>query len=1192
LQNKWKPDDKGRDWLGGIFHLYPFLQLLEKVFPSFRLLHKYGQVKFTDTDMADSLSETPKADSKRGYRRFLGGFLHPRGNHFVGLLVDREKKTAEYFNNFGESRDCYRLPEQIRTILEASGVVDKVLEARMTHQTGGIECVVYVCFYLKERLLNATYGEPWGSSFEDFEKVRVPDESMAVERKRLFVRIGDQAPMPPPPRSPGEIRRADKEMKQGRRRDRSEDSGAKRLKSAGAASGPASTGAESSKGKEKVAEPDWDDIPYNPVPVPPLSARGTIEVGATSGAANTGAAKGATETTGTGATNGTASTGAARGTTEIGATSGAANTPAAKAATETTGTAGTAAAYGAANTGAAKGTGPTNAIIGAANGTTEIGTTSGAANTGTGATNGAANTGATNGTGSTGAATGTIEIGATNGAANTGAAKGATETTGDAATDEAPSTPEATEQSSKRAAPGITKYKVPSLAWIRAHKYRREDTPRKRPRPNGGYWDHQYFGPSSDEKTVRKFVSWDTLVKDFRARGIPLTCSVIDSAEFEQLQKDAKKRNKSLKKYLTEEGDWPSPEYLEQVTKMYKVAREQWPHPQELPLGWLRVLEEQQKQQALGDANMQPGILPAEGAVATTGVTGTGATTGATGTGVAEGATVNGATNGAASTGAGEGATGTGATTGATGTSVAEGATVNGATNGAASPGAGEGATGTGATTGATGTSVAEGATVNGATGAASTGAGEGATGTGATTGVTGTGATTGATGNGVAEGATVNGATNGAASTGAGEGATGTGATTGATGTGVAEGATVNGATGAASTGAGEGATGTGATTGATGTSVAEGATVNGATGAASTGAGEGATGTRATTGAASTGAAERATEAVWAIGAASTRSAKRATGNGATIGATSIGARKGGSGAEPSASTTEGEDGDTTELLAGLQTTDSEHEEDDAHYTGVEVDTSDNESVTEGAGDEAGGALIDDLEDRETTKRRLHKANLIWKCAEAHFAKDEYDEAEAKYREGVSFLNGATDAKSVLLAVYMYDGLGNSLVSQGMYLAAETAFRESMARLEGVGKDQRDADFEASYTDTLHNLGDMLQEKAYWLTSAKERRELLKEACSFLERAKTRLRGSRRKNEIICNLTAMRLAAAEAVEGDWTSCDVICGKTLGVLSVKGTSCVIRCTGSFNDEGMWKDHGTCGESRFSCGPQLLLPKL
>jgi hypothetical protein len=31
--------------------------------------------------------------------------------------------------------------------------------------------------------------------------------------------------------------------------------------------------AESSKGKDKVANPDWEDIPFNPVPITPLSSR-------------------------------------------------------------------------------------------------------------------------------------------------------------------------------------------------------------------------------------------------------------------------------------------------------------------------------------------------------------------------------------------------------------------------------------------------------------------------------------------------------------------------------------------------------------------------------------------------------------------------------------------------------------------------------------------------------------------------------------------------------------------------------------------------------------------------------------------------------------------------------------------------------------------------------------------------------
>jgi hypothetical protein len=31
--------------------------------------------------------------------------------------------------------------------------------------------------------------------------------------------------------------------------------------------------AESPEGKDKVAEPDWEDIPFNPVPITPLSSR-------------------------------------------------------------------------------------------------------------------------------------------------------------------------------------------------------------------------------------------------------------------------------------------------------------------------------------------------------------------------------------------------------------------------------------------------------------------------------------------------------------------------------------------------------------------------------------------------------------------------------------------------------------------------------------------------------------------------------------------------------------------------------------------------------------------------------------------------------------------------------------------------------------------------------------------------------
>jgi hypothetical protein len=148
----------------------------------------------------------PRQVTKGATKRYLGGYLHVKDqekakepNHYVGLLIDTEKRQAEYFNSYGRSR--LGMSEDLRKALVSLQIVDRIVETGMVHQQYTIECSVYVCFYLKERLLREKFGVPCGSSLEDFEAVRVPDSSMAIERHRLF----GHNPYPSPPPSPGQI---------------------------------------------------------------------------------------------------------------------------------------------------------------------------------------------------------------------------------------------------------------------------------------------------------------------------------------------------------------------------------------------------------------------------------------------------------------------------------------------------------------------------------------------------------------------------------------------------------------------------------------------------------------------------------------------------------------------------------------------------------------------------------------------------------------------------------------------------------------------------------------------------------------------------------------------------------------------------------------------------------------------------
>ncbi|GAQ90967.1 hypothetical protein KFL_007080050 [Klebsormidium nitens] len=206
-QNKWEhklisfriehPDEEKdiNGYLDGYNHLLPFLQLLEASFPSF-----YPLIDVSAHTLARQISS---AEAKG--RRFTGGWFHVKDvptatkpNHFTFLLIDRETNTAEYFDSCG-------VDTAVLTWIEKRFGC-KVVSATTCHQSEGKECLVYCCYFVKERLLRETYGVPYGTSFAEFEAVPIPPGLMLIERNRLFPPASRPGQLPPPFLSPFEAR--------------------------------------------------------------------------------------------------------------------------------------------------------------------------------------------------------------------------------------------------------------------------------------------------------------------------------------------------------------------------------------------------------------------------------------------------------------------------------------------------------------------------------------------------------------------------------------------------------------------------------------------------------------------------------------------------------------------------------------------------------------------------------------------------------------------------------------------------------------------------------------------------------------------------------------------------------------------------------------------------------------------------
>ncbi|GAQ92764.1 hypothetical protein KFL_011270010, partial [Klebsormidium nitens] len=146
-------------WLSSFDLLLPFLRLLQDRIPSF---YSLGNLEPEHDSLANKLC---KGKRKWGGERYMGGWFHLK-NHYAFLLIDLDTKRAEYFDSYGVGLD----PDMRAWVESETGC--EVISARTRHQFGERECLVYCCYFVKERLLRETFGLPYGASFEDFEADR------------------------------------------------------------------------------------------------------------------------------------------------------------------------------------------------------------------------------------------------------------------------------------------------------------------------------------------------------------------------------------------------------------------------------------------------------------------------------------------------------------------------------------------------------------------------------------------------------------------------------------------------------------------------------------------------------------------------------------------------------------------------------------------------------------------------------------------------------------------------------------------------------------------------------------------------------------------------------------------------------------------------------------------------------------
>lgn len=97
---------------------------------------------------------------------------HLPGKHWVGVFIDIDNKTVEYFDSLGKMPN-----KNIASFLKIFKNYKFTFNKKI-HQKGGSNCGVYSCYFIIERLN--------GKSFDDINKKLIPDKIMTDLRNVLF----------------------------------------------------------------------------------------------------------------------------------------------------------------------------------------------------------------------------------------------------------------------------------------------------------------------------------------------------------------------------------------------------------------------------------------------------------------------------------------------------------------------------------------------------------------------------------------------------------------------------------------------------------------------------------------------------------------------------------------------------------------------------------------------------------------------------------------------------------------------------------------------------------------------------------------------------------------------------------------------------------------------------------------------
>lgn len=169
------PIPKGKnDWLA-TEDIDEVIDRYEDIFPHFRFLGTFP-IDFQDV-IPEAIRdlERLKRDSKvKQIGVVLNLDTHDQpGSHWVGVIIDRQKKTFEYFDSFADET-----PDEVYEFYSKHFPSYDLLENDITHQRENNECGNYSINFLVQRMS--------GRSFDDVTKDVIRDQEMNKKRPEFF----------------------------------------------------------------------------------------------------------------------------------------------------------------------------------------------------------------------------------------------------------------------------------------------------------------------------------------------------------------------------------------------------------------------------------------------------------------------------------------------------------------------------------------------------------------------------------------------------------------------------------------------------------------------------------------------------------------------------------------------------------------------------------------------------------------------------------------------------------------------------------------------------------------------------------------------------------------------------------------------------------------------------------------------